>query len=557
MLIFLWRTSWPILLAVLFFGLTGGLSGAALIALINSTLSDNLELMTLLWRFVAVSATALLSGSLSFYLIHRLSEKTTYELRMRISSRILAVPYPYLQKLGKPGLLANLTEDITAIASACQLLPILCINTAVVVGCMAYLSWLSWQLALVLGGIILFGLLSFMLLKGLSKKSVAQAREEYDNLNRGFRALTEGVRELKLNKERREDFMNYSLGASAASYRRHALSSLTTYLVAYQWSNLLYYLAIGLILCVFPAWQDVSMEVIRGYAMVFLFMMSPLTILTNSMPVFGRASIAVKKLHELGESLQARMPRSEPLATRPSGWSKFISLSLQDVTHRFHREKENRSFTLGPINLAFKPGELVFLIGGNGSGKTTLAMLLLGLYHPESGAIRYNGKEITDANREAYLQNFSVVFSDFYLFDELFGFDADKMNAQVIDYLERLHLHHKVSIDNGVFSTLNLSQGQRKRLALLIAYLEDRPFYVFDEWAADQDPEFKDVFYTELLPALKAKGKTVLAITHDDRYFHLADRCIKLEEGQVKAVEYPRPARKNDEPARKTLSNAG
>ena len=136
------------------------------------------------------------------------------------------------------------------------------------------------------------------------------------------------------------------------------------------------------------------------------------------------------------------------------------------------------------------------------------------------------------------MQNFSVVFSDFYLFGELFGFDSDQVTDQVIHYLERLHLDHKVTLQNRKFSTVNLSQGQRKRLALLIAYLEDRPFYVFDEWAADQDPEFKEIFYKELLPELKAKGKTVLAITHDDRYFHLADRCIKLEEGQIKAIEY-------------------
>jgi putative ATP-binding cassette transporter len=555
MLIFLWRTSWPIIIAVVFFGIAGGLSSTALIALINSTLSDNLEPTTLLWGLVALSTTALLSSSLSFYLIHRLSEKTTYELRMRISRRILAVPYPYLQKLGKPGLLANLTDDIAAIANACQLLPILCINTAVVVGCMAYLSWLSWQLALILGGLILFGLLSFLLLKGRSKKFVIQAREEYDNLNRSFRALTEGIRELKLNSARREDFMKYSLGASADSYRRHSLSSLTTYLLAYQWSNLLYYLAIGLILCVFPIWPDISKEVIRDFTLVFLFMMSPLTILTNSMPVFGRASVAVDKVQKLGESLQAQMSQANT-ASLPAAWSTFRSLSLQNITHSFHREKENRSFTLGPINLDFKPGELVFLVGGNGSGKTTLAMLLLGLCRPESGVIRLNGKAITEDNKEAYLQNFSVVFSDFYLFDELFGLDVKNMNEQVADYLERLHLHHKVSIDNGIFSTLDLSQGQRKRLALLVAYLEDRPFYVFDEWAADQDPEFKDVFYMELLPALKAQGKTVLAITHDDRYFHIADRCIKLEEGRIKIVEYSEVDSKTDMPLRKMPNNA-
>ena len=262
-------------------------------------------------------------------------------------------------------------------------------------------------------------------------------------------------------------------------------------------------------------------------------MMGPLSMLTESISTFASLEIALNKLQKLGDDLQA-INRYEDVASMPEAcWSSFSRLSLQDVTHSFHREKENRNFTLGPINLEFMPGELVFLIGGNGSGKTTLAMLLIGLYFPENGVISLNEVPVTGANRDAYLQNFSVIFSDFHLFDELFGFDADKVNEQAIDFLERLQLATKLALRTDDFRLSILSQGQRKRLALLVAYLEDRPFYVFDEWAADQDPEFKELFYTELLPALTAKGKAVLAITHDDRYFHLADRCIKLEEGQI------------------------
>jgi putative pyoverdin transport system ATP-binding/permease protein len=190
-------------------------------------------------------------------------------------------------------------------------------------------------------------------------------------------------------------------------------------------------------------------------------------------------------------------------------------------------------FALGPVDLAFSPGELVFLIGGNGSGKTTLAKVIVGLYAPENGHILLDGVEVDEARRDRYRQLFSVVFSDFYLFDSLLGIRLERLDQAAQALLEALQLSHKVTIDQGVFSTLDLSQGQRKRLALLVAYLEDRPFYLFDEWAADQDPLFKDVFYRRLLPALKAKGKTVVVITHDDRYFHLADRLIKLESGQV------------------------
>ncbi|MEN9207898.1 MAG: ATP-binding cassette domain-containing protein, partial [Gloeomargarita sp. GMQP_bins_14] len=190
----------------------------------------------------------------------------------------------------------------------------------------------------------------------------------------------------------------------------------------------------------------------------------------------------------------------------------------------------------------FYPGEIVMIMGGNGSGKSTLAKLITGLYTPQSGQIIFDGVPVDAHNRYWYRQHFAVVFSDFYLFDSLLGINDDPTLAQQL--LQKLQLDHKVRIENGRFSTIALSQGQRKRLALLVAYLEDRPIYLFDEWAADQDPRFKDFFYREFLPQLRTEGKTVLVISHDERYFACADRLIKLDYGQVeydKSLKYLGP----------------
>ena len=185
------------------------------------------------------------------------------------------------------------------------------------------------------------------------------------------------------------------------------------------------------------------------------------------------------------------------------------------------------------VNLTFKAGELIFIVGGNGSGKSTLAKLITGLYIPESGRLCLDDTAIIDTNREWYRQHFSTIFSDFYLFDRLVSPTNSPLEAQT--YLKTLELEKKVSMSNGQLSTTKLSQGQRKRLALLGAYLEDRPIYLFDEWAADQDPVFRKIFYTQLLAELKQRGKTVLVISHDDHYFHLADRIIKLDYGRIES----------------------
>jgi putative ATP-binding cassette transporter len=212
---------------------------------------------------------------------------------------------------------------------------------------------------------------------------------------------------------------------------------------------------------------------------------------------------------------------------------RWEQIDFHGVTHAYRSPLAPHGFVLGPLDLTLVRGETVFVIGGNGSGKTTLAKLLTGLYVPEGGEVRLDGRPIAADNREAYRQLFSVVFDDAVVFDSLWGMDAGDRDRRAHEYLRQLELEHVVTVTNGAFSRTALSRGQRKRLALLTAYLEDRPIYVFDEWAADQDPAFRKIFYRNLLPELKRRGKTVVAITHDDRYFASADRIVKLEDGKV------------------------
>jgi putative ATP-binding cassette transporter len=264
--------------------------------------------------------------------------------------------------------------------------------------------------------------------------------------------------------------------------------------------------------------------------------MTPLEAILGFFPMLGQAEVSAKKLEKLGLLLETEGGEIQEQA-EPARGSRLSRLQLSGVTHSYFNECDADTFLLGPLDLTFNPGELVFIVGGNGSGKTTLAKLLAGLYTPESGEIRLNDEAITDNTREAYRQQFSVIFSDFYLFENLAGSPDDVADFQVQSYLEQLQLRRRVQISDGVFSTTALSQGQRKRLALLNTYIEDRAVCIFDEWAADQEPHFKEVFYSDILPRLKARGKLVLVITHDDRYYGMADRVIKLDYGKV---EYDR-----------------
>jgi putative ATP-binding cassette transporter len=297
-----------------------------------------------------------------------------------------------------------------------------------------------------------------------------------------------------------------------------------------SWGTLLSFLPIGLVIFLAPSVTNVNTEVLTGYTLIILYMTGPLQAIMGMVPTLTHASVAVEKIASLGLPQETSIG-GPPQQLQPAPvWSK---LTLEGVAHTYYREKEDGTFTLGPIDLTLRPGELVYLIGGNGSGKTTLAKLLSGLYAPESGGIRFNGQMVTDETREAYRQNFTVLFSDFFLFDSLLGINPANLDERARRHLVELQLDHKVQVTDGKLSTTDLSQGQRKRLALLNAFLEDRPIYIFDEWASDQDPIFKGVFYHQILPELKARGKTVVVISHDDRYYNLGDRIVKLESGKL------------------------
>ncbi|AKJ29462.1 cyclic peptide export ABC transporter [Caldimonas brevitalea] len=531
-------------------GLAGALSGlgiAALIALINSALAlPRAEQGRLLPAFVALCVGVFLARTASEALLVRLSQHLIAGLRCQLSRQILASPLRQLEQHGAHRLLAALTDDVQKIAALLTRLPTFCINVAVALGCFAYLGWLSWPLMLGALACIGIGIGVFLVAQLRAQGALQRSRDAGDELYKHFITVTEGGKELQMHRGRRSAFLTRWLDGAVARLRHNFVSGMTIYALAESLGLLMFFVFIGLLLFLPPDYTTHNPAVLSGYALTFLYLITPVEVLVNLAPDFGQFRVALKQLATLQLALA---PGQDHGAGRPA-WKTLQQLELKGVTHGYRSEHEDGQFTLGPIDLSLSPGEIVFITGGNGSGKTTLAKLLVGLYAPDSGQVSVNGEAVVgDADREAYRQLFSCVFADFYLFEELLGLDDPERAPRAGELLKRLKLDHKVSLEKGRFSTVALSQGQRKRLALLGAVLEDRPVCLFDEWAADQDPVFKRVFYEDILPDLKAQGRTVVAITHDDAYFHLADRHVKLESGRIVSIRSQRQAAAcNEEP---------
>jgi putative ATP-binding cassette transporter len=515
-------------------GLAAGACGAGLVAIINTAIhSSGPSTRRLAFGFCGFLVGRTLANATARLLLSQFTQETLSGLARNLSRKLLATPLGELERIGIPRILATLTHDVAMLGWAAQNLPSLATNVAVIAGCAIYLGWLSPSTLIVLTSVVVLGAVVYRILIGRAYRYLQRARDTRDVLFQHFRALTEGTKELKLHAPRREAFFSERIEPATDTLRRDALAGVRHHIVADTWSQLLFYGLIGAVLFAVPGVQGAGSQTLTGYVVAMLYVMTPVWSVMEAWSVFAQARISLTKVQALGLSLESANTVQSGTGNQAAEACDWERLELEGVKFAYAADSDGRAFVLGPLDFTLKKGELVFLVGGNGSGKSTLMKVMTGLYVPEAGQIRLDGRTVGDGNREWYCRHFSAVFADFYLFDSLLGLDAPDLDERAGQYLATLELEAKVRVANGVFSTTALSQGQRKRLALLTAFLEDRAIYLFDEWAADQDPHYRQIFYERLLPELKSRGKTIVVISHDDRYYSLGDRVVKLEEGKV------------------------
>jgi putative pyoverdin transport system ATP-binding/permease protein len=524
---FLLRTSpWETTVAIAA-GLASGACNAALLGWLNHALAEPAR--PLIYVFCALVAGKLITGQVARQSLARVSASTLAAQRSALAKSILATPLRRLEVLGTSRLLAVLTEDVAAIGAALSVLPSLAVNVAVLAGGTAYLFWLSPMLGLLVAAIVGTGLLIFRILATRAHAALHRARLAQDRLFSLIRALLSAPAELKRHDGRRHGFLS-ALQDSSVTVERENLDASARFGVAHSWSQAIVYLAIGAVVLA-RARLGAGDHVLTGFVLTIVYLTGPLASVVMVGPTAGRAAVALGRIDAAGLALTGERMEEKPIV--PADWDW---IELRDVTVRY--ESEDEPFVVGPVSLSIARGEIVFLTGGNGSGKSTLAKVACGLYEPDSGCVAVDGVVLPPGS-PVLRQLTSGVLTEFFLFDTLFGMTGPGVDDKAAGLLSELMLDHKVTVRDGRLSTTDLSQGQRKRLALLVAQLEGRSLMVLDEWAAEQDRQAKEWFYRTWLPALKAAGRSAIVITHDDRYFDLADRVLFLENGRLRDESRP------------------
>lgn len=477
--------------------------------------------------FACVCVFILVARTLSQVILLRVSLDIATDLRTGIYARIAAAPIAALERVGLSRLIATVTADVPMIVAGARLLPEILTSGVTMVGMLGFLLYLNPAAFWFVLGSIVAGAISYQLPVWFGRRQLIRARKHTDDLYEGIRGLVHGAKELKLSRTKRADYFRHVLSQSETEVRGAAKAGNTVLAVAQNYGNLLTFFVIGAISFVFVNYHAITRQQLAGVIMVLLYIAGPVNALLNFVPQFTAAKVALRKI----EQTFARVPSEaiDEAAPDRRGWQ---AMHFEGVRYQYDERQGEAGFAVGPLDLTIRKGEITFIVGGNGSGKSTLSKLITLHHQPTLGRIRFDDEVVGQGNIAGFRAGVTAIYSDYYLFDRVLGM-ADDVQARVDEYLAVLDLSHKVTFVDGRFSTLALSDGQKRRLALLVAWLEDAELYLFDEWAADQDPTFKAVFYARILPDLRARGKAVVAISHDDRFFHVADRIIEMADGGV------------------------
>ncbi|KAF6582673.1 cyclic peptide export ABC transporter [Paenibacillus sp. EKM211P] len=514
-------------ISLIAFGLISGFGNAFIIFIINQSFGreDNLSNGLLFYFAFGILMYAYGQRYISTKLVAS-TNNMVYEKRIEIVGKILNMPYQKLENMEEGKVHTVLNNDTEEVSRSINVIISGAISLVTLICCFIYLGILNLYALVISIAVIVIVAGLFYLLGNTAEKLWEESRDIQNVFFRLIGDMLKGFKELKLNQRKKQDFENH-MNSSSNLYRIKRTKADVRFANVNVAGELLFTFVIGVVAFLFPVlFPHLLSSTIQTYVFVFLYMTGPVNVILDAYPTLLRCRISWKRIKDLSDEIE-ELQVTEKLIEAPNIVESQFELSICDLRYNYG---SNEDFTVGPFDISFRSGTISFITGGNGSGKTTLAKLLTGLYAPVSGEIYLNKKAISS---EELSSLFSVIFSDYYLFQRLYGIDCTGKEDQIKLLLQRFQLDDKVTIQDGAFSTTMLSTGQKKRLALLVTYLENRPICLFDEWAADQDPEFRGYFYHDILPELKARGKCIIAITHDDRYFHMADSLIKLERGKM------------------------
>ncbi len=507
-----------------------GLASSSLVIIINQFVTGAGHVSYLFSLFLISSYILVLTSRISGRKVAVLGNMIAHDLNMKIFKNIFKFSYRKYEKVASGKLYTILNDDIGALFFFSQMLPGLYSSIITIVVVSLYLWTISFTGSMLLLGISASIMVFQNFFTGSMKDAWIHARQTREGFTDVITGLVNGFKELVVHGVKRKEYLVDLEEGSEEFYTAHR-EAMYVDIDKTIYANLAFTFAIGTSCLIFPIVLNLEKELITTFVITMLYLWGPMSGIIGAIPSIMRVQVSRGRINDFLANMDSASltyeDNSEVASTQIVQKVKAV-----DVCFTYDEEDEEASL-IGPVNMEANNGEVTFIIGGNGSGKTTFLKVLIGLYKAFRGKILIDGQHIDQLNLGEY---FSIIYSDFYLYKKIYGIKPEKL-SQVNEWIKTLGLDGKVTIEDGAFSTINLSKGQRKRLSILRSYLEDRPIIIYDECAADLDPEFKDFFYNVLLTQMKKEDKVVIIISHDDGYFSVADRIYKMEMGKSRLLK--------------------
>ena len=519
------------LYSLLLISLIPGVANALIVMIISEFVSGTTETKYLLTFFVLTTYFYVVTIRLSKRKTAYLGSVVAQKFNSMILRNVFRIPFQKYEKIESGKIYTILNDDIGAIFYFSQVAIHIFTNMLTAAIIFIYLFSIDLLNATILVSSMAFIFVLYSFLAAPLNNALMDAREKREGFTNLVTGLINGFKELVLHQVKRVEY-NKDMEKRNSILYKSQLHAAYIDINKTLLSEISFTVAVGTTCLVFPMIFEFEKQLITTFVIGTLFLWGPFNNMLAGIPGIINAKIAWRRIKEF---LQNTDEKGSLFLENSHNYQvpSVEKLQVKDVCFNYKKNEDSDEITygIGPINLEVYKGDIVFIIGGNGSGKTTFLKNLIGLYPPDSGHIVINDQKI---DTKILGEHYSVIYSDFYLFKKIYGINTERL-AQVYEWLDMFGLSEKVKIEDGAYSTIDLSKGQRKRLAILKSYLEDRPIYFFDECAADLDPDFKDFFYNELLIKMKDEGKLLIVITHDDKYFDVANKVYKMEMGKIYA----------------------
>ncbi len=513
-----------------------GLANSFLLAIVNHAADFvvNKDITTQYFLMYLLAFILFLYGQwYSLSMAVSLIEEALSNLRTRLSNKLRKVDLSFYEQKGESILYNRLTNDNALLSQAIPRIVMAAQFVTLIIFSLIYMGFISpVSFFITITGLVV-GYFFFLIQEKKIKKSMMGIINHETEYFESLSHLLNGFKEIKINQVK-SDRLYETITKNAKETKDLKILGGKVQAKTAGVGRILIFSLMPILIFIIPIFNHEQTVNIYKITATMLFIYGPINIVFDVIPLFTQINVILKDIYSLEKEIDTAI--HQEAHDLEVSYTDFKEIQIKDLSFSYPKQKTATSFSVGPIVEKITAGELLFIIGGNGSGKSTFLKLLVGLYYPNKGAIYVDEEMIDDECYQNYRELFSIIFTDFHLFDRLYG--VEEIEDKIVNYwLKKMWMDKITRFRKGRFTNTDLSTGQRKRLAFIAAILEDKPILILDEFAADQDPDFRRYFYEEILLELKAKGKTVIAVTHDDHYFHVADRVLKMDLGQLQKLK--------------------